>query len=109
MALEADCSGVDGVTWGWYRRCAVCGRTRQGCDKTAWMVERAIVLQVLREDHEERWCRTELGREITDFDRVALDEALLRLADDGVLHCSGEVVCASRAARRLDELEMIGI
>jgi hypothetical protein len=87
----------------------MCGRARRVCDKAAWMVERAIVLQVLREDHEERWCRTELGRELADFDRVALDEALVRLAADGVLHCSGEVVCVSRAARRLDELEMIGI
>lgn len=87
----------------------MCGRVRQVRDKAAWVVERAIVLQVLREDHEERWCRTELGREIADFDRVAIDEALLRLADDGVVQCSGVVVCASRAARRLDELEMIGI
>jgi DNA-binding HxlR family transcriptional regulator len=74
-----------------------------------WMGERAIVLQVLRDDHEERWSRAELGSEIADFEAAVLDEALVRLERDGVLHREGGSVWAARAARRLDELELISI
>ena len=73
------------------------------------MVERAIVLQILRDDHEERWPRAELAREISDFEPAVLDEALARLERDGVLHREGSSVWAARAARRLDELELISI
>jgi DNA-binding HxlR family transcriptional regulator len=50
------------------------------------MVERAIVLQLLRDDHEQRWTRAELTREIPDFEPAILDEALARLDREGVLH-----------------------
>lgn len=78
-------------------------------DGDPWMVERAIVLQLLRDDHEERWVRAELAREISDFEPAALDEALALLERDGVLHLEEGSVRASRAARRLDELELISI
>jgi DNA-binding HxlR family transcriptional regulator len=74
-----------------------------------WMVERAIVLQVLRDDHEERWAPAELAGEIPDFELAVLDEALARLEREGVLHRSEGSVWAARAARRLDELELISI
>ncbi len=80
---------------------------RRGSD--LWMVERAIVLQVLRDDREERWARAELVREIPDFEPAVLDEALLHLERDGVLGREQSAVWASRAARRLDELELISI
>jgi DNA-binding HxlR family transcriptional regulator len=73
------------------------------------MVERAIVLQVLRDDHEERWARAELAQEIPDFAPEVLDEALAELEQDGVLRREERTVCASPAARRLDELELISI
>ncbi len=79
------------------------------CGGDLWMVERAIVLQVLRDDHEERWGRAELAREIPDFEPAVLDEALAELERDGVLRREERAVCASRAARRLDELELISI
>ncbi len=74
-----------------------------------WMVERAIVLQILRDDHEERWTRAELAQEIPDFEPAVLDEALVCMERDGVLHREGDSVWATRAARRLDELELISI
>jgi DNA-binding HxlR family transcriptional regulator len=80
---------------------------QRSCD--LWMVERAIVLQILRDDHEERWARAELAQEIPDFEPEVLDEALAHLHRDGVLHREGGTVWASRAARRLDELELISI
>ncbi|MGH2855264.1 MAG: hypothetical protein ACRDLF_13850 [Solirubrobacteraceae bacterium] len=73
------------------------------------MVERAIVLQILRDDHEERWPHAELAREVSDFEPAVLDRALGRLERDGVLHREGGSVRAARAARRLDELELIGV
>jgi DNA-binding HxlR family transcriptional regulator len=75
----------------------------------SWVVERAIVLQILRDDHEQRWARAELEREIPDFEPTLLDEALACLRRDGVLHREGSLVWAARAARRLDELGLISI
>ncbi|HWX43989.1 MAG TPA: hypothetical protein VNY52_01550 [Solirubrobacteraceae bacterium] len=77
--------------------------------RDGWRAERAIVLQILREDHQERWSRAELAREISDFEAPMLERALGCLERDGVLHSEGEAVWAARAARRLDELELIGI
>jgi DNA-binding HxlR family transcriptional regulator len=74
-----------------------------------WVVERAIVLQVLRDDHDERWTRAELAHEIPDFEPAALDEALTRLERDGVLRRVGASMSAAPATRRLDELELISI
>ena len=74
-----------------------------------WVVERAIVLQILRDDHDERWARVELAREIPDFEPALLDEALAHLERDGVLHREARAVWASAAMRRLDELELISI
>ncbi len=77
--------------------------------RDAWMVERAVVLQILRDDHEERWPRIELAQEISDFEPAVLEEALGRLGRDGVLQREGDSVWAAYAARRLDELELISI
>jgi DNA-binding HxlR family transcriptional regulator len=80
---------------------------RRGGDP--WMVERAIVLQLLSDDHEQRWTHAELTREIPDFEPAMLDEALARLEREGVLHREASSMWASRAARRLDELELISV
>jgi DNA-binding HxlR family transcriptional regulator len=78
-------------------------------DGDPWMIERVIVLQLLRDDHEQRWTRAELVREIPDVGPELLDEALARLDREGVLHREESSVWASRAARRLDELELLGV
>jgi hypothetical protein len=75
----------------------------------AWTAERAIVLQVLRDDHGERWSRGELEQEISDIDPVALGQAMECLREDGVVHLSGDFVWASRCALHLDALGMISI
>jgi hypothetical protein len=74
-----------------------------------WVAERAIVLQVLRDDHDERWSRAELEREIYDIEPQALGEAMERLRQVGVVHISGQLVWASRCALHLDELGMVSI
>ncbi len=82
---------------------------RQELESVMWVVERAVVLQILRDDHEERWPRAELAQEISDFEPAVLDEALGRLESDGVLHRQDDTTWAARAVRRLDELELISI
>jgi hypothetical protein len=69
-------------------------------------LERAIVLQVLSE--ERRWSRTELAAEL-GADATGLDSALAALHGQGVMCLAENDVWASPAARRLDELELIGI
>jgi DNA-binding GntR family transcriptional regulator len=69
-------------------------------------LERAIVLQVLSE--ERRWSRTELAAEL-GADATGLDRALAALHGQGVVCLAEDDVWASPAARRLDELELIGI
>jgi hypothetical protein len=71
-------------------------------------LERAVVLQLLRDDHAARWSREELLSEL-DGEMALLEEALIRLHGDGVLTLSDEQISASRAARRLDELGLIAI
>jgi DNA-binding transcriptional regulator YhcF (GntR family) len=71
-------------------------------------LQRAIVLQLLRDDRAPRWSRLELASEL-DVDAAGLERALRELDAEGVVLLDPEEVWASRAARRLDELELIGI
>jgi hypothetical protein len=71
-------------------------------------LDRAIVLELLSEDHDERWQCDEFVAAVR-VDRSVLDSALERLQADGVAVIEGEEVLASRCARRIDELELIGI
>jgi hypothetical protein len=72
-------------------------------------LERAIILQLLRDDHERMWSREQLLAELA-FDRAeVIEETLGRLEREGVIGCSDEAVWASSAARRLDELGLIGV
>jgi hypothetical protein len=82
---------------------------RKLCREDPDISERAIVLQVLRDDNAERWTRAELEREIYDIDSETLTAAMERLRQEGVVHLSGDLVWASRCARRLDALGMVSI
>jgi hypothetical protein len=71
--------------------------------------KRAIVLQMLRNDHPERWTRAELERELPDVPPEAVEVAIEDLKAEGVLSFDGEQVWASLCARTLDALELIAI
>lgn len=73
------------------------------------IAERAIVLQVLRDDHNPRWSRAELELEIFDIAPLTVADALERLSREGVVHLGGEQVWASRCALHLDNLGMVSI
>ncbi len=74
-----------------------------------WMAERAIVMQVLRDDHPERWTLDELKQEIEDMPAEVVGDAVRRLGDVGAV-ALGEGECkASESARRIDALGLISI
>lgn len=77
-------------------------------------LQRAIVLQVLRRDHDARWTHAELQAELGEGDDPsAVTYALARLQSVGVLQRSDEDgeegVRSSETTRCLDELELIAI
>jgi DNA-binding HxlR family transcriptional regulator len=72
-------------------------------------VERAIVLQLLRDDHDEQWSRAELETVVNDVEPSALSTAIAELERQGVVVVQGEHVLASPCARRLDELGLVGV
>lgn len=74
-----------------------------------WMEERAIILQLLRDDHDERWTLAELVSEIPDLGRRAVRDGLARLVAEGVAVTLDGHVLASRCARRFDDLDLIGL
>ena len=71
--------------------------------------ERAIVLQLLRDDHPPTWSRAELERQVSSLDALTVSDALATLGYEGVVILTGEQVQASPCARHLDTLELIGI
>jgi hypothetical protein len=74
------------------------------------MVQRAIILQLLRDDHDPLWTRKELKAEIPDFSRQVFDAALERLEDEACVVLDGKQgVRASTPVRHLDELELVSI
>jgi hypothetical protein len=72
------------------------------------LVERAIVLQALRDDHE-RWSRAGLEAELDHADPAAIDDALTHLRYTGVIEIADGTIRASHAAKYLDELGMIAL
>jgi hypothetical protein len=85
-------------------------------------LERAIVLELLAEENDgdggedgvgsgesERGCsRSELVAALGACE-AEIERALARLSDAGIVHATAETVSATPAARRLDELGLIGI
>jgi hypothetical protein len=73
-------------------------------------VERAIVLQLLRDDHDKQWSRSDLQTRLKDIEPAALAHALERLEQQGVvLMRSADAISASPCARHIDALGLIGI
>jgi hypothetical protein len=82
-------------------------RTKSWADED--VAQRAIMLQVLRDDHAEQWKRGELEAKISDIAPEAIAAALERLRLEGAIHISGDLVWASRCALYMDALGMVSI
>jgi hypothetical protein len=79
-------------------------------DPEARKIKRAIVLQVLRDDHPERWTRAELEHELSDLPREGVEAAIEDLAAEGVVTVGDdEAIQASLCARTLDALGLVSI
>lgn len=85
------------------------GEVEHAMDGETRRLERAIVMQLLRDDCAERWLIAALRSELWDFAPAMLERALVGLEDAGVVCRAGESVWASRATRRLDELDVLAI
>lgn len=72
-------------------------------------LERALVSQILRDDRTDDWLLAALARELGEADPRAIGDALARLEQTGVVEIIGDNVRASRAAMRLDELELLAL
>lgn len=72
-------------------------------------LERALVSQTLRRDHSDGWLFAELAAELGDTDSLTIRGVLAHLEDMGVVEIVSESVRASRATKRLDELDMIAL
>jgi hypothetical protein len=72
-------------------------------------LERAVVLQLLRDDHGQSWSRAELASELGG-EAAAIEAALSRLHRAGVVRLDDDdQISASPTTRRLDDLEPIGL
>jgi hypothetical protein len=71
-------------------------------------LERAIVLELLDDEGEQRRSLAELGEQL-GAGAAELEAAVAALAATGVLCLSDGLTWASASARRLDELELIAI
>jgi hypothetical protein len=79
-------------------------------NRSLWMTQRAIMLQLLRDDHDPLWTRSELRAHVPDFDSSVFDVALERLDDDTCVVLDDEgAVRASTCARHLDALGLISV
>ena len=75
-----------------------------------WMAQRAIVMQLLRDDHDPLWSRRQLRRQLPDVSGRVFRAALELLEDDGCIALvGGNGVRASICAQHLDELGLVGI
>jgi Fe2+ or Zn2+ uptake regulation protein len=71
--------------------------------------QRAVVLQLLRSDHRQRWSLKQLERELDDIEPADISDALTYLETQGVVNRLDKFIGASRCARCLDSLDLISI
>lgn len=71
--------------------------------------QRAIIHQLLRDEHTERWTPKQLQRALSDIPPEVIIEALAELEEAGVAWRLDNYVGASRCARYLFSLDLICI
>lgn len=71
------------------------------------MAQRAIIRQVLRHDHRDRWSLRQLRKALGEITPAAIDDAIIRLDANGVILCLDDFLGASRCTRHLDAIDLI--
>ena len=74
------------------------------CPDSTEMAEHGVMMRLLYNESPDPWTRAELER-VVDAGPLAVQDALDELHGFGVIHINGELVTASKAARRMHELE----
>ncbi len=75
-------------------------------DQDHGRTEAAVLVLLLSSDHHGVWSREELIRELS-ASRLQANDALAGLAASGLIHeLGGDFVAATRAAQRMDDLEL---
>jgi hypothetical protein len=77
--------------------------SERDCDQR-W-VESAIMLLLLSGGHEGPWTDAELERELS-ASPLQVQDALAALNGSGLVHLQDELVIVSRAAQRMDQLDL---
>jgi hypothetical protein len=74
-----------------------------------YLEQRAIIHQLLCDDHTERWTPKQLQRALSDIEPEVIAEALTELEAAGAAWRLDDYVGASHCARHLFGLDLIGI
>lgn len=82
---------------------------KQFSPKDGPILERAIVLQLLRDDHAAWWSESELASEIGDARPATIQTAIGVLSAAEVLVVADGTIQASRCTQHLDALELIAV
>jgi hypothetical protein len=77
--------------------------SERDCDQR-W-VESAVMLLLLSGGHDGPWTEAELERELS-ASPLQVQDALAALNGSGLVHLQDELVIASRAAQRMDQLSL---
>jgi hypothetical protein len=78
-------------------------------ESDTYLEQRAIVHQLLRDDHTERWTPKQLQRVLSDIAPETIKDAVAELEEAGVAWRLDDYLGASRCARHLFSLDLIGI
>lgn len=77
--------------------------------KDQGVIQRSVLLELLRSDHSRRWKRTELRGRLYDATRSAFEKALTILEAEDLITLTETKVWAASSVRHVDELGMIGV
>jgi hypothetical protein len=77
--------------------------SEQDCDQQS--VESAVMLLLLSGSHHGPWTDAELERELS-ASPLQVQDALAALNGSGLVHLQDELVIVSRAAQRMDQLDL---
>jgi hypothetical protein len=73
------------------------------------IAQRAIIHQVIRDDHRERWSPKQIEQALSDVTPETINDAIIRLEANGAIYCLDEYIGAARCTRYLYLLDLIGI
>jgi hypothetical protein len=79
------------------------------CSHAARLAQRALVHQLLRDDHTERWSPKQRQRAFSDLTPEHVAEAVSYLEEAGAVWRLDDFIGASRCTRHLFGLGLIGI